>query len=61
MTDDQDDDTPLKKPPTQDEIAEYERDVRQLIHFRSAFDKHLQFLDDMLSEKERQADKSSGG
>lgn len=61
MADDQDEDAPKKGPPTQDEIEQYERDVRRLIRFRSAFDKHMQFLEDRLAEKERQAEKSGGG
>jgi cytochrome c peroxidase len=58
--DDQDDGKPVKNPPAQDEIEQYERDVRRLIRFRSAFDKHLRFLDDMLTEKESHGGKHSG-
>lgn len=60
MADDQDDDgvaIPKAATVTADEIVEYERDVRRLIRFRSPFDRHLRFLDDMLREKERQAKK----
>lgn len=53
MTDqDQDDDAPKKNPPTPEEVAEYEREVRQLIQRRAPFDKHLEFLRDRLAEKE---------
>jgi cytochrome c peroxidase len=57
MLDDQDDDMPSKEPPTPEEIAEFEKNVRQLIRFRSPFDKHMKDLDDMLSERERQVEK----
>lgn len=55
QTDDRDEDEPRRGPPTQFEIAEYERDVRRLIHFKSAFNAHFKFLDDRLAERERQA------
>lgn len=64
MGDDQEDDgpaVPKATPATPEEIAEFEKNVRQLIRFRSAFDKNMRFLDEMIAEKERGADKSSGG
>ncbi len=55
--DNHDDDIPAKKPPTREEITEYENAVRKLIRFRSPFDKQLKFLNDMLTDKERQTEK----
>jgi hypothetical protein len=56
MTDDRDDDAPRKTPPTQEEIAEYEQAVRQLIHRRAPFDRHLRFLKERLKERAGQED-----
>lgn len=50
MTDDPDDDEARKTPPTQEEIAEYEQAVRQLIPRRAPFDPHLRFLKERLQQ-----------
>lgn len=42
---------------TADEVAEFEKNLRQLIRFRSPFDKHMKALDDMLTERELKAKK----
>ena len=51
MTDENDDDAPKKTPPTPEEVAEYEKAVRQLIRHRAPFDRQMQFLRDRLDEK----------
>jgi hypothetical protein len=61
MVGDQDDDGPAipkATPATAEEIAEFEKNVRQLIRFRSGFDKNMRFLDERLREKEQRDKKT---
>jgi hypothetical protein len=51
---DENDDTPRKTPPTPEEVAEYEREVRHLIQRRAPFDKHMHYLRDRLAENDEQ-------
>ncbi|MEK4031525.1 hypothetical protein WOA01_00190 [Methylocystis sp. IM2] len=50
---------PKAAPATEDEIAEFEKNLRKLIRFRSPFDKHMAALNEMLRERE-QADEKPG-
>ncbi len=62
MTDERDEDTMASRkaaPATENEIAEFEKNIRKLIRFRSPFDKHMAALNEMLRERE-QADEKPG-
>ncbi len=50
---------PKAAPATEDEIAEFEKNIRKLIRFRSPFDKRRAALNEMLRERE-QADEKPG-